>query len=311
VSAYGALTGGVANYAEVEMTRPYGLGDQVFISYRGNYYSYAEALKQSLERDRLCKTAILFPPNSLCETSEILLPYEYIELMEFISDHLSQSDAFMFLNTPDYQDSYFTQAELLQWRRFKDDPAVYAVGGNGNQFQLGDAVHLEPLTGNEKKLWAGISVGIARSYKSHLNPGFACGKFAKSCFMIPCGGCGEHFLATQKAIYDALKGQFKITCPLCGNGEFYFREMHKRGNYYRKPIVLEQEFQTRLRVLETQEILDLLISNELPPSISLVSMPGESLSSDIVKLGKFYLALGGLALGALALTTLFSDEDDE
>lgn len=288
------------------------LGQQVFVSYRGDYYSFAEALSQWLVQNNYCANVILFPPNSLSARGEILLPYEYIELMEFILDRLARSDAFVFLNTDDYQDSYFTQAELLQWRRFRDDPIVYPVGGS-NTFQLGEGLRLETLTKNEKKLWAGISVGVARSYRSKFNPGFAAAKYAKNCFMIPCRKCGQHFVASQKAVYSTLKGQFQIFCPHCSNGQFHFKEGTERGTFYRKPIILEQPYKNRLRILESQEILSLLVNNELPDSIGLVTLDSEKLSSDLAKVGKAYLGLGALALGAIGLAALFgnSDEDED
>jgi hypothetical protein len=216
------------------------IGKQVFVSYRGNYSAHAEAIGQWLADNHYCTNAILFPPNSLCERNELLLPYEYVELMEFILDRLARCDAFVFLNTSDYQDSYFTQAEILQWRRFKDDPVVYPVGEDEhNQFVLGEAIHLDTLTKNEKRLWSGLSVSIARSYRDKFNPGFSGGKYNTSCFLLPCGNCGEHFLVSKKGIYEALKGTFKIACPQCRSAHFRIHEHPKKGNFYRKPIILE------------------------------------------------------------------------
>ena len=288
------------------------IGKQVFISYRGKYYSQAEAVGQWLIQSQYCIDAILFPPNSLCERNEILLPYEYVELMEFILDRLAKCDAFVFLNTGDYQDSYFTQAEILQWRRFNNNPVVYPIGSTEKgAFLLGETLHLETLTKNQKKLWAGLSVSIARSYRGKFNPGFYGGKYNRSCYLIPCGNCGEHFLASKKAINSTLEGNLKIACPHCGNGQFRFSQGHNMGRYYRKAIILEQEFKTSLRILEPNEILSLLVDSDLPASIRLVTVNGESFSSDIGKLGWIYARLGVAALGALAVAALFYDEKSD
>lgn len=288
------------------------IGEQVFISYRGKYYPQAEAVGQWLRQNQYCTNAVLFSPNSLCERNEILMPYEYVELMEFILDRLAGCDAFVFLNTGDYQESYFTQAEILQWRRFNNNPVVYPIGSTEEgAFLLGESLHLEPLTKNQKKLWAGLSVSIARSYRGKFNPGFYGGKYNRSCYLIPCGNCGEHFLASKKAINGILEGSFKIACPHCGNVRFLFSQEHNRGHYYRKPIILKQEFKTSLRILEPNEILSLLVDNDLPASIRLVTVNGESFSSDISKLGWIYAGLGAAALGAFAVASLFYDEESD
>lgn len=296
------------------------LGNRVFFSYRGYYYSQAKAAAQRLLDNRYCDEVVLYPPNSLSSAGELLLPYEYVELMEFILDRMSRSDAFVFLDSidnegnHDYTNSYFTQAELLQWQRFKDNPVVYPVDG-GAQGLPGRGVQLDPLTKNQKKLWAKLSVGIARSYQHHMNPPFATGKYAKNCFMIPCQRltCGEHFLASQKAVYSTLKGQFQIVCPHCGNGQFYFREEAQKGNFYRKPVILEQPNKGDIRILQSEEIISLILDNKLPDSFKTpITLPGEKLSSDLAKIGKVYAGLGVLAAGAIGLAALLSrDEESE
>lgn len=285
------------------------MGKNVFVSYRGRYYEAATALGQWLVDNGYCESLAIFPPNSLCARNELLLPYEYVELMEFILDRLARSDAFVVLNTPDYQDSYFTQAEILQWRRFKDSPIVYLAGHDGKDIQL-QAAPLASLEKDQKRMWANLSVSIARSYRGKMNPGFVGGKYNRSCFIFPCGNCGEHFLATKKAIYKALSGNFKIACPHCGNDRFKISEAGARGNYYRKPILLEQDYKTSLRILEPGEILSLLVENDLPSTFKLIALDDEALRSDMAKVGLFYLGLGVLAAGALVIASLFDGENN-
>lgn len=270
----------------------YKLGKQVFISYRGYMFNHANFLKSWLEENDCCKNAILFQPNSLCAKGEILVPYEYIELMEFILDYLARSDAFLFLNTDDYFDSYFTQAEVLQWRRFENKPVAYPIDiDDKNQLSFGEKIAWATLTDNQKKLWAKISVGINRNMQNHATLTYW-GKFAKNCFLIPCGNCGEHFLVSQAAVRATLNGNFKVVCPHCDNPNFAFHEESQRGNYYRKPVVLEQEYRKKLRILEADEILALLLvdkNEELPPSIGIVTLKDEKLYGDnFLGMGKIY-----------------------
>lgn len=288
------------------------IGKQVFISYRGSYYKQAMLLKDALVQHGYCNQAILFPPNSLCAENEILLPYEYVELMEFILDYLAHTDTFIYLETSDYWNSYFTQAEALQWRRFRDVPVVHSaqVDWRGQIF-LGEQMRWETLNKSQKKLWASISVSINRSMgRGHLMPPTAWGRFAKHCFLLPCGVCGEHFLVSQKAIYRALKNLFEVECPHCGNNHFRFSELPKRGNYYRKPIIVQQHYYANLRVLGSFEILKLLIENNEMSAFPLVTLPGEHLDSDIAKIGKFYLALG-VAAAAIGILSNIPQRDNQ
>lgn len=290
------------------------LGKKVFISYRsygGKGYEDAQTLAHWLVNNGYCEQVVVFPPNSLSASGEQFLPYEYVELMEFILDELARCQAFVYIDTPGYSDSYFTQAEILQWRRFKDEPVVYPAQVNGNHVQLGAGTTLETLSHNLKQAWASISVGTARSYRSHLNPGLATGKYAKSCFLVGCGKCGEHFLVTRKAVYAQIKGKFRVACPHCGNDQFPFKEEEQRGLYYRKPITLQQTFATKMRVLEMDEILHLLLQNTLPPKFKLVQMGNERLDSDLATLGKLYLGIGAVLGGLIGLAALLGGKDDD
>lgn len=273
---------------------------QAFISYRGRDYALAERAAAALVDRGWCGDFCLLPPNSLAEEGELFLPLEFVELMGFIRDRLSGCDAFVFVNTPHYADSYFTQAELLQWRCYRDPPTVYAatIGANG---RVNVQPHkLEPASRNTKTLWAKIAVGIDRSQQGHMSVPLACGPYAKNCFLVPCHKCGEHFLLGKEAVAAAVRGAFRVSCPHgCGNASFSLRETSGPARYYRRPIVLSQAGRARMRVLGEGEILTLLVGSELPPGFPPpVSASGEVFRSDLAKLGMVY---GGLAAVAVAL----------
>ena len=83
------------------------------------------------------------------------------------------------------------------------------------------------------------------------------------------------------------------------------------GTFYRNPIIVEQEFIRPLRVLETSEVLDLLIKDDLPPRIPLVSLADEHFDNDLIKVGKFFLGgLAALAAGALVINALGNEGQD-
>lgn len=286
-----------------------------FLSYR-NYLSsdYENALKAKkyLMEYHNYVDVHLFRPNSLCEQGELLLPYEYYELMGWIRDRIAECTAFYYLETPNYTDSYFTQAELLQWQAYRNNPVVYGIKPHGNSFVVGSEIPIGDISNDQKQLIAHFAVSIDRSQKSRFNPGFVGGKFNRNCFLIPCGNCGEHFLASQKFVYNVLRGAERLSCPHCYNTNFRVYEMNKRGEFYRKPIILEQPrpYKTDLRILGIHEIHQLLASNDLPSGIKLLNESNEQLTSDMGKLGKAWAAIG-LAVGVgVLVASLFSKDRD-
>lgn len=276
-----------------------------FISYRGAYYEMAASAAQHLQAAGYCDNYFLVPPGKICEPGELLLPYEYVELMEHILEGMFRKcNLFFYLNTPDYWQSYFTNAEVTQWRRHNDHPIAYAIGHDQlGRFVLSDAIRWDQMDSSERRMWANLSVGIAPSYQHHRNPGFQGGKFNRNCFLLPCRTCGEHFLASQKVIYSVLKGQIGLSCPHCGSQDFHFVERNHMGNFKRRPIILNQSNNHSIRVLHNQEMLQMLISNTPPDNIPVVTFQDENLDSDLTKVMKVMLKVaGGIALLVLAST---------
>jgi hypothetical protein len=98
-----------------------------FISYRGDDYELAGESAEYLKRTGYFEDYRIFPPNSLCEQGEILLPYEFYELPGWVRDVLAICTHFYYLDTGSYFNSYFTQAELLQWQVYREDPIFYKI----------------------------------------------------------------------------------------------------------------------------------------------------------------------------------------
>jgi hypothetical protein len=229
--------------------------------------------------------------------------------MELTRDSLftdiAQSDTFVYLNTADYWDSYFTQMEVLQWRRFKKEPKFYPVEiDNSRRFSFEGQGQWETLTSNQKSLWAKISVGINRGMQGHHSIPLMCGKFGKNCYLLPCHLCGEHFLAAQDAVHAALASDHRLVCPHCHQNELRFEQLPYIGHFYRKPIILKRSTGRPgrpLRVLDAIEVLGLILNNDEPQRIPLAPYEGKKLRSDGEKMGIGLACACGAVVGGIIL----------
>lgn len=291
----------------------YKYGEQVFISHRGSDYKKAVELKDFLLKNKLCKYAILFPNESLCYNWEQLLVLEYFELMEPIIDYICKSDSFLFINSPSYKNGYFTQAEILQWRRFKDFPIIYPVTilQNG-EFNIELPISLKPMSKEDKKIWAKISVNVNPKMQGKMPVFWS--KYARNCFLIGCCSCGEYFLITQKAMKIIIEDNQKTECPHCHTMSFTLSEdITKKEKFYRHPIILKPNVNqlVDLRTLTDSEIINLLIGDELPNKIGLIQAKDEKLKSDSKKVEKSFGIAGAIAGAAwLVLKLLSKDTSD-
>ena len=289
----------------------YELAEKVFISYRGKDYDKAELLYRWLKQNRWCKEPILLLPNSLCSRREVLLVFEYFELMEFIRDYdLVDSSAFMILDLPhsNYWEGIFTQLEVLYWRRLssKNPAEVYRVVEVDKALgkpHLAGLIQLPAYTKEEEKIWASVSVSTNRSIRNTrwIGPP-ALGKYAESCYLICCAGCGEYILFSKKLVDKARKGNAAIPCPHnkrhTGSNQIRFREESSQGKYYRRPIIQDQEGTAAPRQLTPYDLVLLISDNKKPESIPLYTLPGEEISSNLEKADRFYttalVSLGGI-----------------
>lgn len=288
----------------------YEYGERIFISHRGNDYDKALELKNCLLSNKLCKSVILFPNESLCYNWEQLLVLEYFELMEPIIDYLCKCDSFLYLDSPYYWNGYFTQAEILQWRRFRENPKIHPVTVDETKFRIHDPIYLQPMSKNSKKLWAKISVNINPKLQGR-GPVFW-SKYARNCFLVGCVSCGEYFLITQKAMRIIISDNLRIKCPHCKSSDFYFKEdTSKKKNFYRYPIILKPECETiaELRTLTDSEILQLLVGDNIPESIVLIHAIDEKLKTDARKVGEMYGVLGLVVVAGLGIASFLSKDD--
>jgi len=276
------------------------IGKRVFISYRSKDIKKAQKVKDyiiSTERE-----VILFPPEILSAVGEILKPFEFLELMEFILDEMHKCNTLIAVDQGDFLDSYWTQIELTQWRRFNDHPQAFSVRVNeesGSIQYLGE-LNLTTLSNDEKRLWIRISNGTNRKLReSNPHTMSIWGRYARSCFLVPCGACGEHFLVSKEALYASVNNEFKTYCPHCSRGPFQFSEGEKNSTFYRKPIFIKRIGQKKPRLLDVSEILTLLVNDkELPSTIKLVSLPDQEIYTEGTK------NLIGVATSILGLTAL-------
>ncbi|MEL7246849.1 MAG: hypothetical protein AAFO03_00465 [Bacteroidota bacterium] len=283
------------------MSSKYPLGKKVFISHRGDDYGTAVQLKSTLLHSNYCKRVVLFENESLCANWEQLLVIEYFQLMEGIIDRLTECTSFLFIESPNYVNGYFTQAEILQWRRFKKQPLVIPVFRDvNNNFQLRQPILLQPFSKRDKKLWAKISVNIHPVMKGRRQVFW--GKYARNCFIIGCCICGEYFLLTRKFMDILIGTGLQVKCPHCLNAGFdLYEDRTKRKYFKRHPIILRPKVQPRqLRHLTESEILHLLTGNNLPSRIRILKAPNEKLTKDSSRAMKGYLVSIGILAAILA-----------
>jgi hypothetical protein len=284
------------------------LGKTVFISYRGRHYGLARRLAEFLRARGACDRIVLVPPFSLTADSEVLLPYEFFELMEPIIDEIARADAFVVLPY-DYFGSYFTQAELLQWRRFAKSPKVWgAEPSDDGRFQL-TPFELDSMPYDAKALWASISTRVNKRMNGRTVAIW--GRYARNCYLIPCRHCGEHILATKKVVEPLASSGGAFACPHCGD-PVRLGELPLRGNYYRKPIVLRDEERTPMRPLGDDELKHLLVSDDPPPpAIRLVTLPEESVPTESWTLLKVFGGILAVGAAAAIVAGALLDTDDK
>jgi hypothetical protein len=276
------------------------IGDIAFISYRGDHAEIARALAERLvdENDKQCNSVIFIPPGRICAPTEVLLPFEYFEVMEFILDAYYNCNAFIILEDKRYWSSYWTQMEVLQWRRFTKDQSMYIARPIGKSAQIVEKRKLPPIARETHRWLAHISLGTNRRMRRLSPDAQPFGRYARNCFLVPCDGCKRHFLVSQKKAYSSLAEKSSISCPYC-NHVSALREAAEHGNFYRKPIMLLEPVSDVTP--PSEEILNaLLVDNELPPGIAVVTLPDEKLKSDVRKVMEVYgwMALGLLVVGA-------------
>lgn len=91
---------------------------QIFLSYRGNAYASALALKTRIEAKAFHDTAkqvLLYAPEQLALADEILSPLQRWNVLSIISDVIFDCAEFWIVETDDYLQSWWTRGELATY----------------------------------------------------------------------------------------------------------------------------------------------------------------------------------------------------
>src|SRR3954454_13305148 len=116
-------------------------GKNAFMSYRGCDYTPARNFAHTLTESGTFDSITIVPPERICRDQEVLLPYEYFELMEFITDSMCNCDSLIIFDSGSYWQSYWTQMEIRQWRRFSPNLTAHVTTSDiHGVFQIRNAI---------------------------------------------------------------------------------------------------------------------------------------------------------------------------
>lgn len=256
--------------------RDYVGGEHPFISFRRRDYAHAVRLKEWLERNGFSREAAVFPPDSLCEQDEVLTPRGMLELVEDIGQRLMRADAFFIIDAPDYTESYFTAAEMMQWCRRRDPKAFRAVAKPDGGFDIHEGT-FPSLDEGLKDLLSKLSVNISKELRNPLIPLWG-GRYADSHFVVPCDRCGRYSVVGRKTVIRSMDMRRSMPCPHCNQHHFTFRRGARRKasyQYAREPIILADRPEQRVFApLDFWDLTSLFFSKKLPDSIKEAVLPG-------------------------------------
>lgn len=250
------------------------IGSTVFLSHRGDEYNEARQISDWLQSTGYCHRAVGFPPESLSAGRELLMPFEFVELYDHIWSNLVNCNAFAYYSTSHYLASFWTQMEITGWRRFTDQPTVYAISKNGGSYAI--ARHdLNPMPLNEKKLWANISVSHGRRFRGKWMPVAPTGRFGRNAYLCPCTVTGEYYLAKKSLVESLSKSDSVLPCPICTKRHgrtlgHSLTRIRGGGHFKRDPIRFKEDNPAIYRTLLADELLRLLIYNDPPSGIEVI-----------------------------------------
>lgn len=295
----------------------------VFISHRSFDYDKAVRLKECLLKNQISQKVILWENESLCKNYEQLTVHEYFEAIEKIRKSMVDCDAFFFLNCENYENGYFTSAELLLWRKIQTAPMIYPVEEIApGSFRVWKALSLTPLDKYQSRRLS------FNAFLMEHNPEFggapeSYGKYAHNCFLVGCCACGEYYLTTKKAMAYYVVTQELAVCPHCGVAHARFYQ-HSTGRKYfsnRFPVVMSPHVNSiaDLHRLEVDEIIELLNAKKVPARFKLVIVHGEKLHSDFVNnvikivktIGKIAIVVGTTVVGRELIKDKKQDDKEQ
>lgn len=261
-----------------------------FISHRSYDYDEALKLRDALISQRVCKEVVLWENESLCYNYEQLTVCEFFKAIDKIKKSMHGCDAFFIVDASNYENGYFTSAELLVWRYLNDrkECEVRRIKRAENEY-MNQRIVLKPLSFREHH-----SLGFAFYY---VNPDYSdmeaaatmdnWGKYGRNCYLVGCCKCGKYYLVSEKAMEWYTNTGNSAVCPNCQYAHASFKVIgkNKRLLTYRNPIVMQPLVQPcDLEHLGLFDLLWLMRTGKLKDSgFRLVAMEGEKFKSDVRK----------------------------
>lgn len=291
---------------------------KAFISHRSQDYSKAFRLKELLIKQGISNDVVLWENESLCFNFEQLTVCEYFEALDKIRRSMKDCDAFIIIDCSNYENGYFTSAELLTWRSLhgKHESIVWRVKENNGSYSfLGREIY-KPLTFRQRH-----SIGFSSYYihPDYTDPELAFqmdnwGKYGRNCFLVGCCKCGEYYLVSKGAMEWYIKTHHVAVCPNCSSAHatFTIRHTSKRLLVNRDPIVMNPLVKPcDLQNLGLFELLWLMSTGNIKESrFKLVAIEGEKFESDAKKASKsifkFAVGLWSIVAGGIYLINKYA-----
>lgn len=278
---------------------------RVFISHRSYDREKAKKLKTFLIESNISEQVVLWEEESLCRNNEQLTVHDYFEAIERIRKSMSDCTAFLYIDSPNFFNGYFTSAEILQWKRLQVSPCIYCIRENEDGYSY-EKKELEPLS-KRKKYGLGYFAFLTNPDRPFDTEGDilldSWGKYAKECFLVGCCSCGRYYLMTEKKLNNYAQSGASAKCPHCGkfHAKFYFDKGGKKFFGTRIPILMMPivERTKDLEPLSVNEVINLFTTKKLPKRFLIDKMEDEKLVSDYQRLFKGFLKYLGILTGAI------------
>ena len=283
-----------------------------FISHRSYDYEEALRLRNALISNGICREVVLWENESLCYNYEQLTVLEFFNALDRIKRSMAGCDAFFIVDAQNYDNGYFTSAELLVWKYMhgKNDCLAWRMRRDGNKY----CMEREELTHLSFRERHSMGWSVYYSNPDYTNMEDAAqldnwGKYARNCYLVGCCGCGKYYLVSKGAMDWYVRSGEAAECPNCHARHARFREetRSKRLLTNRNPIVMKPLLTPcDLEHLGVFDLLWLMNTRKLDKSdFRLVCMKGEKFESDtsaaIKQMGIFMLGLWSVIGAGLAI----------
>ena len=219
----------------------------------------------------------LVKPDSdrLAQENELLMPFEYFELMFAIWDgSMAKCDGFAFIDNQggDYLKNVWTNMELHGWRYMSDSLTAVRVSVSGRY--SAQEVSLHPMSREEKEWWAHLYRNLkphALTSSSHFDAPYRGGRLSRKRYLLGCTVCGEYSLIPKAVVETAAKGNGVVHCAhhKCGAAFRVVSQGRKDEIRRRRPIISQPLTGGggRPRPLTVDELMALYADRNPPPGI--------------------------------------------